>query len=111
MIDIDAIGYLLDKIEDSDEPWDVEVVCGMAVGDDVRDDCTSALVDNSLDGALAVANALIPGRTIEIIIYDEFTGCRIAIPNRESCYYAKMHAIPAHAVLITVLGYLVHQHG
>ena len=65
--------------------------------------CQTALGNDSVTDAIALAKEVLPGRTVEIVVYQDFCGCRIAIPGRESCFHCATHKSAAIAVVMTVM--------
>ena len=74
-----------------------------------RDDTYDAC--HSIDEAAGLVRMLLPGRTIEIIMYPDFTGCRISVPGKESCFHAAAHKLSARAVVMALLSSLGGEHG
>ncbi len=114
-MDIDLLGRFMALIEDEpdNEPWDAEWFCMEVFPEctDVDEYCLTALVDRSISHAVKVAQYLLPGRTIDIVIYDKFTGCRINIPGRPACCYMAKHVFSSHAVLLAAFSYVRGENG
>lgn len=65
-----------------------------------------ALGGESINAAIRLTQTLLPGRTIEIVLYPDFAGCRIDIPGKEACCHMAKHLIPARAVVMALLSSL-----